>query len=243
MRIGLSLAMAVSALAMSAPPSAQAQNLTIQPGSLLRTPSGTCTAGFVFHHYYPHEGWDWLYLSTAGHCTKYGDAIYDEQWNLIGVTAFSADEYPLLDFALIEIRPDRIDDLSPQMRSSGAHLPTAGPPENMVRTYGHGANFRDREETRARSGVLLQTSGATFDAALPCAAGDSGAAVVRGNGDPLGIVNVAKASLGAASQTVAQLGGNTSPVCAGNTITQVLTELRRRYPYMYAYMNLVSPTP
>lgn len=210
-------------------PASQAAEVPIQPGARIRFGNGWCTTNFVF------EELDKLYIGTAGHCVGVGAIVSDDDRTPIGKVVYSVNAYPNLDFALIEIYGHRYDDVSPAMRHWGgptgvaATGPATGgstPPGTVVRQHGYGTTFQGDALTRRRTGVLSGFPSTTFDAALPCAGGDSGSGVILASGEALGVLDVATLALGGLHQELGNLIGKTSPTCAGSTISHVLWRLR-----------------
>lgn len=211
------------------PGQAAPAELPIQPGARVRVGNAGCSMNFVF------EDADHRYVGTAGHCGGVGTIASDAAGEQIGPVVFSMNAYPNLDFALIQIDADRIDDVSPAMRvwggptgvAHGGPFRVEGPtaPGAIVRQHGYGTTFGDRPETRSRSGVLRSMSPRNWEAVLPCSGGDSGSGVTLDSGEAVGVLDVALLAPGALHPTIQAIIGKISPTCGGSTIENVLERL------------------
>lgn len=231
MRPSRLLASALLAAALAPSPAARAAEMPwvpIQPGARLRVP-GTCTANFVFSDATSR------YIGTAGHCAPVGRVVADEAGARIGTVVFSVNNYPSLDFALIEIDPERYGDVSPSMRIWGGPTGIAptGPfgsdaprPGTLLRQFGYGTTWREHEATRSRSGVLSAWPVTVWEGYLPCSGGDSGSAVILASGEALGVLDVALLAPGGLDPQIQALIGKVSPSCGGSTLVRILERLR-----------------
>lgn len=184
----------------------------IQPGAEISYP-GVCSFNFVFE-----DTQGALYIGTAGHCvSRKGQYVIPAEFDqAIGQVAWIA-EGP--DFALVEVEPSLYDRVDPAVRHWGGPTGMASLNDTQtgdrVQHYGHGAYYRESEATRPRTGVLVTHTNQTYCAEEPVYGGDSGSAVLTGDGLALGIAT--------------QIGVGCLPPTAlqGPTVSHVLASARQ----------------
>lgn len=176
---------------------------TVRPGVGVASSAGSCTSNFVFRS--PDNGT--LYLGLAAHCLPGEEE--DEQVEIAGgeATAMVAynswytmdnmDGSPGIDrdtndFALIEIPDDVRDKVHPAIRHYGGPVGLAEQPEvgQRVLTYGNTALRQGVEPSNTREGYVVESSDwyTSMYIATPGLPGDSGSAVLDGEGRALGVL-------------------------------------------------------
>lgn len=167
------------------------ESATIRPGAPL---ADYCTYNFLFTDTY-----DNVYIGTAAHCTKMSErVVLGPDGPKIGTVVYDSDETAnadtSVDFALIQLDADQHQNAHPQM--FGWDGPTgdieAGEAEqgDGLAIYGYGLVLREQEETRPRSGVLMDEDGETYRANLPAVNGDSGSPIIHEpSGKAFGIIS------------------------------------------------------
>lgn len=156
---------------------------------------GGCTLAFLFED---PEGI--LYISTVGHCvgavgSRVGAATIGE----FGTVTYRENALRETDFALILIDADKYEHVSPAMRFFGG--PTGiqddYTPNQLTVHHGNGAGYSTTDATRNRIGKLdfVKTEGFWgteqhwYVATHPIIGGDSGSAILTGDGKALGWVS------------------------------------------------------
>lgn len=207
----------------------------IQPGApilgFVDRASQACTLNFVYED---AEGT--LYIGAAGHCTgpegvrvahpvlgSFGTVVFHHVHNPGTPQLGTPTEGPqALDFSLIEIDEDKHAYVDPSVRGWGGPTGVAEEVEqgSLVHLYGHAGVAKATEPTRQRSGIYEYAieEGAYegwYVAAHPTYGGDSGGAILTGDGRALGTMN-----------TVAATAGGTQ---AGPTIALVLDHLAETF--------------
>jgi hypothetical protein len=161
----------------------------IQPGIQIATPTGRCTANFVFQSssatFDPSQQ---LYIGTAGHCGSVGDAVRAPIASglapiPLGTIVF--DDDGAADFALIAIDPSLNSQVSPSVRHLGGPVGIYNGPGNVVvGISGHGTAIGTGGTPRY--GLLGPTSPGGAHAAIVTAGGDSGGPFVTSDGLAVG---------------------------------------------------------
>jgi hypothetical protein len=141
---------------------------------------------------------DSVYVGTAGHCVKRGEAMRTAQGETFGEAVYVNETFDpdlglQIDFALVEIEEDWRDRVDPHLRVWGGprdvgELETG----DAVFGYGNGKGFEATEPTRPRVGFVVdeQFEDSQLFAALfaPFYGGDSGSPMVDQNGDAAAIL-------------------------------------------------------
>jgi len=183
-------ALSLAGLAPAARAVPETPELTIQPGVQVATPSGLCTANFVYQAgsgTFDPSGT--LYIGTAGHCGSLGDTVYvavaaGTGRIRLGTIVHDDDGGP--DLALIQIDADLNSRVSPSVRLIGGPTGIYAPGTSPVPVgfSGHGSGIGTGGT--ARYG-LLTASGS--NATIVTASGDSGGPFVTTEGDAVGLLN------------------------------------------------------
>lgn len=163
----------------------------IRPGSLIQMPSGSfCTLNFVFADETK------TYVGTAGHCIDVGErARLPSAGQEIGTAVFSSPFSFGRDFALIEVDPEDLEMVDPEICFWGG--PTAAyqggsVQGRMVRSVGHGwASTFGNAPPRPGVGIGQWNDERHFEYTGNLRRGDSGSPVRFDTGEALGIVNSA----------------------------------------------------
>lgn len=198
----------------------------IRPGLQISVEGhGYCTANFVFRGTGDREGK--TYLGTAAHCVErdIGADVHappelgfytGEDGPVIGQVAYSSFEQlgvvvercflvlscaeDAIDFALVEIAPDHVDEVDPAMLGFGG--PTGVVPfeeiavGDRVLTYGNTPLRPGPGELDAREGYVVGKEpphGVTVYTLTPGTLGDSGSGVMSGDGRALGVLSTVEA--------------------------------------------------
>ena len=184
------LAQPVDAGVTSTPAWGPLATATIRPGASL---GGYCTFNFLF---YDASN---AYIGTAGHCTdKIGERVELGSGAQIGTVVYDSDKTAGadedVDFSLIRLDADRVDEAHPQML--GFFGPTGIAPRaeltqgETLNVYGYGLVVGETGPTRARSGVLVGTTPTLYRADMPAVNGDSGAPLLEAQtGRAMGIIS------------------------------------------------------
>lgn len=213
---------------------APAETASIHPGVQTNSPSGQCTANFVFTN-----GSDVL-IGQAAHCTSTGDAtstngceaeslpngtlvevdgatepavmVYNS-WNAMkaaGETDSDTCEYN--DFALLRLSPADAADVNPTIPFWGGPvgLNTAGTtPGEKVYSYGNSSLRLGVTQLSPKQGTSLGTDGGGWNHAVytmsPGIPGDSGSAFLDSEGRALGVLATLQAAPLAGSNGVGDL--------------------------------------
>lgn len=158
----------------------------IRPGAKA---TNACTLGWVLT-----DGTE-LYITAAGHCAPLGRRVHVEGLGLIGTVVHSRSELGTggPDWALVRIDAEDVHHVEASMcRWGGPSDPSMSAPAigDLVHYYGHGRQFRETEETRGRTGVVLPdlVSGPYFTLAGVATLGDSGDPVRTADGRAVGFL-------------------------------------------------------
>jgi hypothetical protein len=214
---------------------APAETATIHPGVMTFSPSGQCTANFIFT-----SGSDVL-IGQAAHCTgnsaatstngceqeadplpigteveidgasRPGILVYSS-WNAM-IAADETDEATCAynDFALVRIHPDDVADVNPSVPAWGGPQGTGISSEGeTVYTYGNSSLRGGVSQLSPKTGVTVgvDPSGWSYDVytATPGIPGDSGSAVLNADGAGLGILVTVQLAPLAGSNGITDLG-------------------------------------
>lgn len=164
----------------------------IRPGAPL---GGYCTFNWIFT-----AANGSAYIGTAGHCTEGigGRVTLGTTGEEIGTVVYDSDNRTgadeRVDFSLILLDPGQVTHTNPTMIGTNGPTGTieagAAAPGDDLAIYGHGLILGDQEETRPRSGVLMDEDGETYRANLPAVQGDSGSPLLHvETGKAFGIIS------------------------------------------------------
>lgn len=183
---GIAVLAAAALLALAAPTASAHHYSPIQPGARL---GGGCTMNFVYE-----DAGGTRYVGSAGHCyDQAGVRAHTTDGEAFGTVVYQVDQAPSgpVDFALIEIDASWQDRVDPSVRHWGGPIGTGAPePGTTTLHYGHGTGPGDAEPTRARQGVVLDTTEETGVQAriFPFSGGDSGGPILDEQGRAIGVL-------------------------------------------------------
>lgn len=180
----------VSAVLVAAPEARAHHYAPIQPGAQMVEPAG-CTMNYVYE-----DQFGTTYIGTAGHCVGFreGEEVELADVGLIGEVVWVPSRRTGADFALVEIDPALLDQVSPALRHWGGPTGVLRQEEFLpgipMVQYGYGIGFGFTEPTRARAGFLELFSETTchYRADVPAIFGDSGSATMTADGRAVGVV-------------------------------------------------------
>ena len=163
--------------------------VVIQPGIQVQTPTGNCTANFVFQDAAgPFDPSGQLYIGTAGHCGSLGNTVNTTLAAGRSPTRLGTivvDDDGIADFALIAIDPELNDLVSPSVRHLGGPVGVyTGPGNVLVGFSGHGSVIGTGGTPRY--GLLGAMQANSVDADIVTAGGDSGGPFVTTDGLAVG---------------------------------------------------------
>lgn len=163
----------------------------LRPGSSL---GGYCTFNFLFTSTTNHTA----YVGTAGHCTEGpGETVELGSGTAVGEVVFDSDNHTApaeMDFSLVELDASLVGQANPAMQGhegpTGVLDPADASRGDGVDFYGYGVVLGQAEQTRPRSGVLVEITETTYRSDMPAVNGDSGSPIVHApSGTALGIVS------------------------------------------------------
>lgn len=167
------------------------ETATIRPGASL---GGYCTYNFLFS-----DARGEAYIGTAAHCTEDGERVtLGPGGPEIGTVVYDSDTAEdadaSVDFSLIRLDPDQIENANPLMYGWDGPKGTIDADEasagDQVAIYGYGILLGEDERTRPRFGVLMDEDGSTYRANLPAVNGDSGSPIIHvPTGKAFGIIS------------------------------------------------------
>ncbi len=153
-----------------------------------------CTANWLFT-----DGDGNAYIGTAAHCTTLLDRVRERETDtMIGTVVFDSDDSEnadtSLDFSLIQLDEDAVALAHPAMYGwegpTGVVDPDGLMAGDRIAFYGHGDHLGEEEPTRARVGLLLESSEKEYRADMPAVWGDSGSPLIHfDTGEALGIIS------------------------------------------------------
>ena len=163
--------------------------VVIQPGIQLSTPTGRCTANFVFQSTAgPFDPSQQLYIGTAGHCGSLDDIVDTTLAAGASGTRLGTivhDDDGAADFALVAIDMALNNLVSPSVRHlCGPVGVYTGPGNVVVGISGHGSAIGTGGTPRY--GLLGPTSAGGAHAAIVTSGGDSGGPFVTTDGLAVG---------------------------------------------------------
>lgn len=169
----------------------------IRPGSSI----GNCTLNWVFYEEVVPTDDDpdpipEIYAGTAAHCvSEVGQRIAIPDFGEFGTVVYDSDEFgSTVDFALIEIDAELLDDTNPKMRGWDGPYGFATPDDlaigDIVAIHGYGMVLGQNEFTRDRFGVLTNWDDDEYVVNMPAVFGDSGSPLIHvDSGLALGIIS------------------------------------------------------
>jgi hypothetical protein len=221
-------------VASAAPAFAPADQATVHPGVMVRSPSGQCTANFIF------TAGSTVYIGQAAHCTSesgstttngceanslpLGTEIEIEGAGKPGVLAYNswltmhaagekdANVCAFNDLALVRIDPADVDKVNPSIPFWGG--PTGTDTNgtalgDTVLSYGNSELRAGISQLSPKQGKSLGDAGAGWShnvfTATPGIPGDSGSAFVDANGRALGVLSTLQLAPVAGSNGVGDL--------------------------------------
>lgn len=182
-------------------PDERTQNGTVSWGSLddaLIRPGAPIQNGCVVNWLFTDVEGN-AYIGTAAHCTQLLERVRERDTEtMIGTVVFDSDDTEdadaSLDFSLIQLDNESVALAHPAMHGwdgpTGVAEPDALMAGDRLAFYGHGDYLGEQEPTRARMGLLLESSETEYRADMPAVWGDSGSPVVHfDTGEALGIIS------------------------------------------------------
>ena len=211
--------LAVAALTLVctlAPATSAGADGTVHPGDFIRFDSGSnniwCTAAFVFDGLGAHAGK--VFMGTAAHCIQkpggqevtVGSGPENGTTDVAGTTGGTEVLGRIVaqgstaavdgDWALIEVRPEMVPRVRPELRRYPEHPSGVAVPDDMaaydvLEHVGYGIPFFVHPLLRdERQGLFLRSDGRVFESLLAVYGGDSGGPIVHGpSGKAVGILN------------------------------------------------------
>ena len=184
-------AVATFAVAAALPGTAAAAG-TLQPGAYHETEAGSCTLNFVY------DGGGKTYLGTAAHCVeRVGQTVQDIDGETFGTVAFIGDANTTeWDFAFIEVQPEDVGRVSPDVKGhpafpKGSTTPAETLMGDSIQLSGYGLGYGTTPATQEQRRALMGFDDAElYTVTGPIHWGDSGGPLVHiGTGKALGIVS------------------------------------------------------
>lgn len=207
----------------------------IHPGVMTESPSGQCTANFVFR-----DG-NATYLGQAAHCTGTGAATatngcearslplgtkveidgasapgelaYNSWLTMQAVDESDPDACAFNDFALVRIAAADLSRVDPSVPAFGGPTglgPSSSSVGDTVYSYGNSSLRAGVAALSPKQGVVLSTDGDGWSrsvlAVTPGLPGDSGSGVLSASGKAIGVVSTLELLPRAASNGVGDLG-------------------------------------
>lgn len=193
---------------------ASADDAKLRPGGGMMDPGGDyadlpyteldtyCSWNWVFHDVVvqDEETGEWpepkAYIGTAAHCTdKVGQRVAAPGFDDFGVVVYDSDDVNSgVDFALIQIDADKVDQVHPQMYGFEAPTGYVTADEleigDVLSHHGYGLALGQNDFTRSRVGVVVNKSDREYVAETLAQLGDSGSPFgLLETGEAVGIVS------------------------------------------------------
>lgn len=220
----------------AAPPWAPAATATVHPGVQVSSPTGQCTANFVFT-----DAAQRVYIGQAAHCTSAGDQtatngcttgssplgtpvtiqgasrpgemVYNSWLAMQAAGETDPDACAYNDLALVRIDPADVGRVNPSIPHWGGPVTGASPgtsPGQKVYSYGNSSLRLGLSQLRPKSGVSLGDGAGGWNHTVytitPGIPGDSGSAFLDAGGRALGVLSTVAVAPLALSNGVGDLG-------------------------------------